>query len=303
MKNGFKEVLKIGLRNVVYNYRFLILLWATNFLFSVVLSLPVFILLKDNLSHSLLNDRIIPGLDFTWFLQFRHLNQQAMDSILILVISIAGIYTIIQTFFMGGLVAVFITPQKNHLLDFFYGGVKYWYRFMKVTLAAVVLYAMIFTLYEYIEDLITWALIDVNYIWMDLIFRSVNFLFLIFLIGIVIMLSDYTKIALAVKSKFKTTKELIGAVKFIRWNFYQVFGTFLSIAVLAACGAVFYNLLDTLFPRTPFYFLILSFILQQMLIIFRLLMRMLFAATEVYLYKDLNAEIVENNEVLEVPGE
>ena len=46
-------------------------------------------------------------------------------------------------------------------------------------------------------------------------------------------------------------------------------------------------------PRTPFYFLIVSFILQQMLIIFRLFIRMYFCATEVNLYKDLSADVIE----------
>ena len=64
------------------------------------------------------------------------------------------------------------------------------------------------------------------------------------------------------------------------------------VAVFGAIGAIIYNLVRVTIPETPFYFLIVSFILQQMLIIFRLLIRMLFYSTEVILFNDLIAEVI-----------
>ena len=94
---------------------------------------------------------------------------------------------------------------------------------------------------------------------------------------------------MAIKDQTRIIKEVIGAILFIKNNFYLVFFTFLIIAVLGAVGAVVYNIIGVAIPRTPYYFLFLSFILQQMLIIFRLFIRMLFCSSEVLLYKDLSA--------------
>ena len=67
------------------------------------------------------------------------------------------------------------------------------------------------------------------------------------------------------------------------------------VGSIGAIGAVIYNIVSGTIPKAPFYFLILSFILQQTLIIFRLLIRMLFFASEVNVYKDLSAEEISPN--------
>ena len=73
----------------------------------------------------------------------------------------------------------------------------------------------------------------------------------------------------------------------------MVFVTFLIVSIIGALGAIVYNIVAIFIPRSPFYFLILTFILQQMLIIFRLAITMLLYATEVYLFKDQDAEIIQ----------
>ena len=56
-----------------------------------------------------------------------------------------------------------------------------------------------------------------------------------------------------------------------------------------------YNIVDSYIPKYPYYYMVLTFIIQQLLIIFRLLIRMLFYSTEVYLYIELSAELVTSN--------
>lgn len=293
MKIGIKETLLNGMRNVFHNYTFLFLLWGTNFLFASILTLPVLLIVKENLAHSFVSGHISQGHDFLWFLQFRHFNSFAFTTLTLLTIGVSIVYVLIQTFFMGGLVAIFNTPAKNHMVDFFFGGVKLWYRFIKVSFVSILIYSLAFTFYDLSENAITFLLKDMNVLWFDLFMRAANFTLLIFIIGIIILLSDYTKVSLAIDDKSEIIKEFIRSLKFIKNNFYLVFGTFLSIAVLSAAGAVIYNIIEAFVPRTPFYYLILSFILQQMLVIFRLTIRMFFTATEVFLLKDINAEIID----------
>lgn len=300
MKISIKDVLKTGFRNVFHNYSFIFLFWGTNFLFASILTLPVFILLKENIAHSFITDQISQGHNFLWFLQFRNFNTFAFKSLELLTLGVSIVYVLIQTFYMGGLVAVFNTPAKNHMVDFFFGGVKFWFRFIKVSSVSILIYIIVFYFYDLSENSRTFLLGKLNLIWFDFIMRAANFTFLIFVIGIVILLSDYTKVSLAIEDKTAIIKEFIRSLKFIRRNFYLVFGTFLAIAVLSAAGAVIYNIIEAFVPRTPFYYLILSFILQQMLVIFRLSIRMFFTATEVFLLKDINAEVIEESDINEI---
>jgi hypothetical protein len=125
---------------------------------------------------------------------------------------------------------------------------------------------------------------------MDFILKGLRYILLVFMIGVVTLLSDYSKISLAVRDKTKLFRELYMAIIFIKNHFNKVFTVFLIVAVIGALGVLVYNVIGKFIPRTPSYFLVLSFVLQQMLIIFRLLIRMLFCSTEVILYKDLSAE-------------
>lgn len=287
-----KTILKGGIRLVLKNKKFIILLWGTNIILSLVLTIPIYSMLFDNLQHSMLSDRLALNFNYFWFLQFRYLYDSAFDKLPFLFYSVVGVNVLVQTFYVGGMLAVFNNPKKNHVSDFFYGGVKYWYRFMKVTLVTLLLFIILFEVDDILTDWIAWMLEDINSIFLDLIIRSIRYIILLLLIGIVTIITDYVDVYLALHDQTKVRKGFAQTLKFIRGRFILIFMIFMSVAILGALGAVIYNVIVIYVPRSPFYFLILTFILQQMLIIFRLSITMLFHATEVFLFKDQDAEII-----------
>ena len=288
-----KEILREGWRLVTKNWLYVFLLWGTNIVFSLVLTIPILAILQDNLSHSLWSSKLALKLDYFWLLQFQHSNKNILDKLPILLFSIIGLNILIQKLYQGGLLAVFNNPQKNHVSDFFYSGVKYWYRFMKVSIVAISLFAIIFIIDSQLDTFIEYLTKDANSVLLDLIIRSVRYLILLFLIGVISILSEYTQVFLALRDTQKIRIAIRFTLNFIRRKFFLVFTTFLIVSIIGALGAVIYNVVAILIPRSPFYFLILTFILQQMLIIFRLAITMLLYATEVYLFKDQEAEVIQ----------
>jgi len=282
-----------GIRTVFHNTKLVILMWAFNAATAFVLTVPIYNLLIINLSNSVISDKLMLNFDYMWFLQFRHLYQVQLDQIPLSIYALVAIYTLLQTFFLGGMVSVFNSPDKNHLVDFFYGGVRYFSRFVKVLFISLLFFALAFKIYDWIGDLITLGYQDSENVWMDFILKSIRYVLLIFLIGVVTLLSDYSKVSLAIRDRTNFFKEFYHAVIFIKNNFTKVFTIFLIVAVIGAIGVLIYNIIGKVIPRTPYYFFILTFVLQQMLIIFRLLIRMLFCSTEVILYKDLSAEEIK----------
>lgn len=291
-----KNVITLGSRAVFHNTKFVWLMWALNAASALVLTVPIYTILQDNLSHSLVSERLSLSLDYFWFIQFRKLYEVQLDQMPLSIYSVVAIYTIIQSFFLGGLISIFHNPSKNHIVDFFYGGVKYFYRFMKVVLISIIFFAFAFKINDWSGDLITYFYHNSENVMMDFILKALRYTFLIFLIGVVTIISDYAKVSLAVNDKTEILKEIFNSVIFIKDNFSKVFITFLIVAVIGALGAVIYNLIGRFIPRTPYYILVISFILQQALIIFRLFIRMLFYSTEVILFKDLSAPLIENIE-------
>ncbi|MFA7288895.1 MAG: hypothetical protein WC055_08435 [Melioribacteraceae bacterium] len=292
---SIKEFILHGVRIVFHNSKFVILLWAINAISAVVLTVPIYQLLIDSLGQSLYSDKLAVDFDLMWFAQFQNIYKIHIEQIPLNIYFVVGIYTLIQTFFLGGLISVFHQPQKNHMVDFFFGGVKYFYRFVKILVATLFLYVAAFIINDFAGDLIGWTYSNSESVMGDFVIRSLRYILLIFFIGVISIIADYSKVSLGVKDSNTVFKEIYSAILFIKKNFFKVFAIFLIIAILGALGAVFYNLLNRFIPRTPYYYLVITFILQQMLIIFRLYIRMLFCATEVSLFKDLSAEVETGN--------
>jgi hypothetical protein len=285
-----KSNLTHSIRSVFHNAKVVWLMWITNAAMALVLTVPIYNLLLVNLSHSTMSDKLMANFDLMWFLQFRHLYEIQLDQIPLSIYSVVVIYTLMQTFFLGGLISIFHIPEKNHTVDFFFGGVRYFFRFLKVLLVSLVFFALSFKIYDWIGILITWAYNDSENVWAEFVFKGLRYVLLIFMIGVTTLFSDYSKVSLAIRDTTKVFREFYQAIIFIKDNFNKVFTVFLIVAIIGAIGVLVYNVIGKFIPRTPAYFLVLSFVLQQMLIIFRLLIRMLFFSTEVFLYKDLSAE-------------
>lgn len=292
MKGSVKEILVQGTRSVFYNWKFMILFLGTNAAISFVLCTPIYYILIDNLNHSLMSDKLALGFDYTWYIQLQALYSNTLEEIPYMMYIAVIFFILLQTFYSAGLIAIFNTPKKNHMVDFFYGGVKYWYRFTKVVLISIMLYGLALWINGLLGDLIIYIFKDTEHEMTEFIIRSVRYVLLVFFIVVISLISDYTKVSLAVKDSDHVTKGIKEALLFIQRNFTIVFSVFIVIEIVFVTGAILYNVAGSLIPRTPYYFLVLSFFMQQMLIIFRLLIRMLFYSTEVNIYKDINAEVV-----------
>ncbi|MBU0558598.1 MAG: hypothetical protein ABIG69_16340 [Bacteroidota bacterium] len=290
---SIKEIITLSFRDTVHNRKYVLLLWSTNALLAFIISLPLYTIFTDNLAHSLLSAELAVRFDYFWYIQFRHLYRLSVEHYPAILYSVVAVYAFIQTFYLGGLISVFNNINKNHMSDFFYSGVKYWYRFTKVLFISAAFFATAFIVNDLIGDLITLIFVNMDNIIADFVIRSLRYVFLIFIIGLITIISDYTKVYLAIEDKLKVRNGIIIAVKFFIRNFRLVFIVFLIVSILGAIGAIIYNIVENFVPRTPHYFLALSFILQQMLIIFRLAIRMVFCSTEVNIYKDLSAQIAD----------
>lgn len=292
MIKDIKEILQAGIRLILKNKKFIYLFWGSNFIFSVVLTLPVFYLLNDQLIHSALSKSLDYGFDIVWYIQFISMYRTNIGQIPYLLIGLMSIYVLIQVFFLGGLIAVFNNTKKNHFVDFFYGGVKYWYRFTKVLLAGLVIYALAFWANDMTGMLLTYMFSNQEKIIFEFILRASRYSLLIFIIGVISLFGDYAKIVLAVTDREELWFSIRQVVHFLRSNFWFIFLVFFIVSLMGAFGAAVYNVVNNLLPKSHYIYFILAFILQQMLIIFRLFVRMLFTSTEILLYKDLQAPVI-----------
>ena len=295
MEKLSRNIFKIGIRQVFYNFKFVSLLWSLGAITALIISMPVFQMMQESLKTSLLNDKLAAGFEYLWLVQFREIFSVQIDSLHYLFLAVLLGYLMIQNFYSGGLIAVFNMPKKNHMLDFFYGGVRYWYRFLKILSISLIFYGIAFLFNDLLAMIIHKAFVNSENAMAEFILNLLKYIILIFLIGITAIISDYAKVIVVVGDERSSVQSIKKAIVTIKNNFNTIFSVFVIISVTGALGAIVYNAVGRFIPRTPYYFLALTFIMQQMLVIFRLLIRMLFYSSEVLIYKDTTAEIIENN--------
>jgi hypothetical protein len=287
-----KEILVQSIRLVYQNKKFIIIFWVTNIAFAAAISLPLYALVHDHISHSTMNNELLSGFDYVWFTQFMLIYQKSTDTIPILLYAVTGIYIFIQQFYTGGLIAVFINKKKNHHVDFFYGGVKYFIRFTKIALIAMFFYFIAFSFNSVMHSLIVRYIIPGGSELALFLYQFGRYTIFLLIICIINIISDYSKVTAAVRDSTKAILSMIGALKFLKKNFFRVLILFLIVASFVAIGGIIYNVVENFVPKTPVYMLIITFIIQQMLIILRFLIRMIFYSTEIIIFNDLQAEVV-----------
>ncbi len=289
IKNVFTKATRLTYKNI----HFLLLFWVTNFALAFALSMPLYSLLRNDLRNSILNSHLGGDFDFLWFSQFLKLNDKTVSSYPGLILIVVLIYNIIQVFFSGGLISVLSNSSKNHSVDFFYGGVKYFFRYLKIFLVAIALYFLAIMINLALEKMI-FLIVDVySYAALTILFDIIKNAFLLFLISTINIVSDYTKIAVCQSDLGKVYPAFKKALLFLRTNFKNSLVIFLICAVFVALGALTYNLIDNVIPKTTAALIIVTFFIQQLLVIFRFLIKILFYATEVVFYSESDAQVID----------
>jgi len=289
---SIKEILITGSRMVFAHRKFILLFWITNIVFAFALSLPLFSVLQQGLAHSLINSNLSLGFDYLWYVQFRHIYQNSLNAIPILLYAFAGVYVLLQLFYLGGLFAVYTNSKKNHMVDFFYGSVKYFIRFLKIAVFVGALYFVAISINVLIDYVIKQIFLEKENAFIEFAVQIFRYLFFLLLITIINIISDYTKVAIVVVDSTKLFRSLYKSFQFIKKNFVKVVTIYFIMLIFVAIGATVYNLVDSFVPKKPAYLLLLTFLIQQLLIIFRVLIRMYFYSTELLIFTDGEAETV-----------
>ncbi len=271
------------------NIKFIWLFWIVNIIFGIVLTIPFYYLSAVTLSNSISSFYIASHYDFDWFFQIAALYRTNFEQYEYFIIPAGFVYLLVQLFLIGGIVTVYNHDTKAHHLDFFYGSVRYFIRFFKVFLISFTLIMIIIQVFILLNKSLTYIFIESENKDFEYFLKFLCLLFGFLLIIIVNIISDYTKVSLAILNKNEVLKQYWWTIKFIYYNFGKIFTTFMIVGILGVVLAVIYNIVDVYIPKQDYY-LILIFIIQQIIILGRILIKLFFYSTQVQLYKDLTAE-------------
>lgn len=282
----FKAIGK-GIGTACRKPRVLVDLWAANLIFGLAVAAPFFLLVRSDLGHSRLGERL-RSFDFDWLGGFIHKYQDAAPAAAGWIAAPVLIYLGLLVFLNGGTIGRLLDPEGGSKLGEFFGDCgRYFWRFVRLFLLSLPFYAVVFLgfaalLSALIEPWLDKAITE----WRVIILSNLEFVVTLLLLTIIQAVFDYARIIVVAEDDRGALHALRMSLRFLGRRFFRSWGLYLLIAAAAVAGTVlFYLAFRPLAPSGRLGFIALGIVLMQAYIIFRLWVRMLFFAAQGEFYR------------------
>ena len=277
---GLLKLFIMGFSTANRRARMVIYLWLINFVFSLIIIAPVYILLNKEFSRSLLGDTIAEGFGLLWFgdLVYKYKDIPGLMAGWVLVPGI--IFLFLYIFLNGGLIGRIADEREIINFEKFFSDCgKYFFRFFRVFLISLFGFALVVVLYKIISSLFEIWTKNASSEWPLIISSNLKFLILLLLLSIVRMYFDYVKIRLVVEDSKRTVLTSILNLAFIGKRFAKAWLLYLLVGIIGLIFGLIYLGLSKILPSSG-YLVIAVFIWQQIYILARMWVKLLFFSTE-----------------------
>lgn len=283
---GVFRVLGNGIGTTVRRPRLLIILYAVNLVFALVVALPFLAIVQAELGRSLQGISIRP-VDLMWLGEAVLKHQDSLAAIVAGSVTAGLAYLILHIFLLGGLVGRVLDREGPAGLGAFAGdGGRYFGRFFRVFLVSGVFLILTLGLVLRLVSALFAPLQDAAVSeWAPLILSNLHFLIALLLLSIVRMIIDYTRIAVVADQERRVLKALRHALTFLKARFFRAWAVYLLIVASTLAGSiVFYIVLGRLAPPTVA-MVVAGFIWMQAYVVFRVWIQTWFVAAQADFYR------------------
>jgi len=303
-----------GFNNTGKVTRMLILLLVINFVFSLILAVPMYHSLKDSFGNSLVGERMAKGFDYLWWEEYRDEarglettftpsiigkgailnNLEGLIQLRVFdlppVVLIFGIlYIILHTFLAGGILSIFRKGEfKFSMKAFFKGAGSHFFRFFLLMLFSGVFFLIIGqgvkmgfdSILESVQDS---AFSEITPFYLGLVFSAVLFFLFLF----VQMVFDYGRIKIILEDSPNVLESTAGAFGFVFRHLGSTLGLFYLLFLVQILFTLFYILIQGIIPQSSFLGVALAFLFQQIFIFGLIGIRCWLYSSQMELYRYL----------------
>ena len=304
-----------GFQNTGKSKRMIILLLAINFVFSLILAVPMYHSLKDSFGNSLAGDRMAEGFDYLWWEEYRDdargLEKTFTPSIIgkgavlnnlegliqlrvfdlppvILVFGL--VYIILHTFLAGGILFHFKTGNDRFSLrGFFLGAGSHFVRFSLLVLLSWLFFLLIgIVLKDSLDSLLSGiqktAFSEVIPFYVGLVFNAIVFFLFLF----IQMVFDYARIKIVLEDSSNVLTSAASAFGFVFRHLGSTLGLFYLLFLAQVAFTLIYILIHGLIPQSSYIGIALAFLFQQIFIFGLIWIRCWLYSSQMELYRYLN---------------
>lgn len=283
--------IKAGLAQMWANKRMVLIFFLANFIFGLLMLLPFRAALDDFVGRSMMGTELAGRFDIDFLFEFLKNNQSIASIYQSLFLFVPAIYWLLALFLSGGALAIFASPEKYSATEFWGSAAKRFGRFFRLGVMSLILLAILFGLQfglvAGIQRLI-FGSDPYQYVtywggWIKFTLRIISIL----LFGLVL---DYARIHAVLTDERKMRLSFWHGIKLSFGNIISTFGlTFLLFVSGAAVLAIYNPLANSLAAPNAFVVLTL-FMVQQLYIFFRMMLRLTLYSSQMHLYKRLSMQ-------------
>ncbi len=263
-----------------------LVLVVINILFGLVCTLPLYGILEDSLSTSLMGERSLGIPNVNWFIEFLSSNQGFLESLSSLILWVGLGYMALNTLLTAGLLEVLHAEHRFTFRRFFGGIVSHGTKFLRLWALSLIVYFVIFVLMNRLLG----SMLD-RWTWDWASEGSAFALFLLknVLLGTVllfaVMVFDYAKIILVIERSHNVVAETLWALRFVLSHRWITLGIFYAVGLVGMVLTLNYLGLDSLLVPESWWLVMLTFLVQQGFMVSRMWLRVAFYSSEERLYK------------------
>lgn len=279
---GIFKLFGLGFQTVNKRIKIAVYLWIVNILFSFVVIAPLYFLLQNEFSRSLLENQMGRGNDFLiWMGDFIFKNRDFYPALLGWILVPLLLYLFFNIFLSGGVIGRIAAPhEKTRLANFLSDCGKYFYRFFRVFLISLIGFIIIFgVIYRLISALFELWAENASTEWPLIFVSNLKFLIAVLLFSIVRMFFDYVKIRLVSEDSKKAVRSTLLNFAFLGKRFFRAWFLYLLVGLVAVILFVIFILVYRISPQQGIFFIFL-FLWQQLYVFSRMWTKMLFFSTE-----------------------
>lgn len=278
---------KNGLSAAWKEKKMLFWLYGFNLLFAYLITLPLSMMLTKALDNTTAADKILQSFDFTTYTTIMDVFGKGVD--LGRTITTIGIlYLIVNIFFAGGILKIFIEEKKFKLIDFLTGCVEYFNRFLRLFLISVLFLISAILIYLLISKLFGLLTDNSATEHLPVILFVFKILFLGILLAIINMLFDYAKIMTVVNDFYGMFKTVKQTIMFVMMSPRKTIGLYFSYLFTAIFLIIIYLFVESFISVTGWLTILIFFLWTQIFMITRIWIRMSFFAGQYSFYRFSN---------------
>jgi len=301
-----------GLRRVLGSPALIFWLFFASLVIALPLTAAMRDILKASIGGSLVDQNLRRTFDLDWYGEFRanasglaetfspavvgilpvlhdleRLVNGEILSVNRIVLAAGILFLIAWAFFGGGIIARYARPEEpRNRADFFSVSARLFFRFLRLLILSLLVYWAVFRwVAEPLRTLMDRLMRDITVEFTALAYTVLYYLVVLLLLMLGSMAMDYAKISMVVEDRHSAVLAFIHGLRFVFAKPLRTAGLYLLLALVGLALLLAYGAVAPGASQSRDITLILAFLISQLFLLARLILKLWFLAGQTVLYQ------------------